>query len=81
MQPSRMVNYSAMQQVELMREISTMRLAEQALRSTEPGARLRGISPIGSLAYRIANWRRLSTRRFFGEQDDLVVSPARPHGL
>lgn len=78
MQPSRMFNAGAMHEVELMREVSAMRLAERAIRSS--GSSARGFSPIGSLAFRVAHWRRLSTLRFGRRHEDLVVSPPQPHG-
>jgi len=74
-----MFNSGAMHEAELMREISAMRLAEQALASSTTSPRR--FSPFGSLAFRIANWRRLSTRRFFSEHEDLVVSQPRPKGI
>ncbi len=76
MQPSRMFNHGAMSQADLMREVSAMRLAEQALQSTVP--RARRFSPVGSLAFAVANWRRLSTRRFFREREDAVMSSPAP---
>ena len=68
MQPSRMFNHSTMHQAELLREASAMRLADQAA-AVRTSTDARRVSPLGSLAYRIANWRRLSARRLFGDQD------------
>ena len=79
MHPSRMFNQGTMQTRELMREVSAMRLAEQAARSTEPPAWR--FSPVGSLAFRIASWRRLSTGRLFREQENVAVSSRRAHGV
>lgn len=79
MQPSRMFNQSSMQTSELMREVAAMRLAEQATPPTTP--RARRYSPVGSLAFTIANWRRLSARRLFAAREDIVVSPSRAPGV
>ena len=57
MQPSRMFNASAMHEAELMREISAMRLAEQALRSSDHPERQ---SALRVISIRIASWRRLA---------------------
>ena len=78
MQPSRMFNAGAIHEAELMREVSAMRLAEQASQGT--GANVRS-SPMTSLAFRIAHWRRLSTYRFFSKREDVVVTSPRPHGV
>ncbi len=79
MQPSRMFNQGTMQTAELMREVSSMRLAEEATRT--PAPRARRFSPVGSLAFTIASWRRLSARRLFAGHEDAVVSPSQARGV
>ena len=79
MQPSRMFNAGADHEIELMREVSAMRLAEQASRGTE--TTMRSFSPVASIAFRIAHWRRLSTNRFFPKHDDVVATSPRPHSV
>ena len=54
MQPSRMFNAGADHEIELMREVSAMRLAEQASRGTE--TTVRAFSPVVSVAFRITPW-------------------------
>ena len=78
MQPSRMFNQGTMQTAELMREVSAMRLAEQAIQPAAP--RVRRFSPAGSLAFTIATWRRLSARRLFAGGEDVVVSLSQVRG-
>ena len=79
MQPSRMFNQGTMQTAELVREVSAMRLAEQAVQT--PAPRARRFSPVGSLAFTIAGWRRLSARRLFAGREDVVVSPSQARGV
>lgn len=79
MQPSRMFNQGTMRTSELMREVATVRLAEQAVRTS--AARARRFSPVGSLAFTIASWRRLSARRLFVGREDVVVSPSQARGV
>lgn len=78
MQPSRMFNAGAMRDADLMREVAAMRLADGASRSAAPTTRM--VSPVGSLAHRVASWRRLSTLRLFGGHREAVVTGARPSG-
>jgi len=74
-----MFNQGTMQTAELMREFATMRLAEEALQSST--SRVRRFSPVKSLAFTIASWRRLSARRLFTGREDVVVAPSQARGV
>jgi len=74
-----MFNQGTMQTAELTREVATMRLAEQANSSSPP--RARHFSAMGSLAFTIASWRRLSARRLFTGREDVVVAPSQARGV
>ena len=78
MQSSAMFHLSAMHQADLMREVTKLRMAQEA--AHDRPSRNGWLSQLGSLASRIAQRPRPSTRRRDGTQGEVWQSRAPQQG-